>query len=131
MSVYLGHQGLVQLHRTVDETGFIAKIVPSDVDTERNRFSYDYVGNLGGGVDAPNVEDDGTVNNTTEMQYVPLISGDRVRFTRVEKDENGDWVKSRKAQELADVPVKDADFVKWVNVDGMYGIRLFQSLKML
>ena len=129
MSVYLGNIGCVQLQRTVDETGFIAKITPGDIDTVRNRFSYDYVANLGGGLGAEVVEDDGTTNNSLEMQYVPLISGDRVRFQRVEKNEKGEWVNSEKDQELADVPTKDSDFVKWVNVDGMYGIRLFQSFE--
>ena len=50
MSVYLGKDGLVQIRRTVDESGFIALVKPSDVNTDRNRFSYDYVGFLGGGV---------------------------------------------------------------------------------
>ena len=125
--VYLGNSGLVQLTRTVDESGFIAKIVPSDINNQRRRFSYDYVGGLGGGVSQPDEDD----KNTIEMQYVPLISGDRVRFQRVFKNSDGDWVPSSEDQYLLDgQSTRDNDFVAYVNVDGMYGIRLYESFEL-
>ena len=125
--VFLGECGLVQLQRTADESGFIAKIVPDDINNQRNRFSYDYVGSLGGGVSAP----DENNNNTMEMQYVPLISGDRVMFKRVDRNADGEWVPSTQNQNLLlDAPgPPDNDFVAYVNVDGMSGIRLYDNFE--
>ena len=135
MSVYLGQDGLVQIQRTTDESGFIAKVTRSDVNTERRRFSYDYTGYLGGGVGGivdPNEPD--TPENRDEMQYVPLITGDRVRFQRVERKEveqNGElavtWVNSTTDQELVEKvypngdTAYDTDFTAYVNVDGIGG----------
>ena len=144
MSVYLGEDGLVQIRRTVDESGFIALVKPSDVNTDRNRFSYDYVGFLGGGVAAqlndPSKPD--TPDNRDEMQYVPLITGDRVRFQRVERREvtqHGDtlttWVNSTEDQELVEkvypngTTAYDSDFTAYVNVDGLGGIRLYETFE--
>lgn len=143
MSVYLGEDGLVQIRRTVDESGFIALVKPSDVNTDRNRFSYDYVGFLGGGAggirdpEKPDIPD-----NRDEMQYVPLITGDRVRFQRVERQEveqHGDtvitWVNSTEDQELVEkvypngTTAYDSDFVAYVNVDGLGGIRLYETFE--
>lgn len=137
MSVYLGQQGLVQIQRTADESGFIALVKPSDVNTSRQRFSYDYVGYLGGGIGGslidPNELD--VPDNRDEMQYVPLITGDRVRFQRVVKDENGNWVNSTEDQQLVlkvypdGTTSYDTDFTAYVNVDGLGGIRLYDSFE--
>ena len=141
MSVYLGKDGLVQIRRTVDESGFVALVKPSDVNTDRNRFSYDYVGYLGGGVGGiRDPEQADTPDNRDEMQYVPLITGDRVRFQRVERQEveqHGDtlttWVNSEKDQELVKkvypngTTAFDTDFTAYVNVDGLGGIRLYDT----
>lgn len=125
--VYLGNSGLVQLKRTSDESGFIAKVARSDINNQRNRFSYDYVGSLGGGLGSLDEDD----QNTIEMQYVPLISGDRVRFLRVDRDSNNEWQPSASNQNLLlDAPgTPDNDFVAFVNVDGMYGIRLYDNFE--
>ena len=81
MSVYLGQRRPSSNQRTVDESGFVALVKPSDVNTDRNSFSYDYVGFLGGGVGGiRDPEQADTPDNRDEMQYVPLITGDRVRF---------------------------------------------------
>tara|TARA_B100001741_G_C16538087_1_gene592970 strand:- start:710 stop:1747 length:1038 start_codon:yes stop_codon:yes gene_type:complete len=138
MSVYLGQDGLVQIKRTADASGFIALVRPSDVNTTRNRFSYDYVGDLGGGIaqELINPQQPDTPDNRDEMQYVPLITGDRVRFQRVEKREvtaNGkttiQWVNSTTDQELVEKSNGDydTDFTAYVNVDGLGGIRLYRT----
>lgn len=143
MSVYLGQDGLVQIQRTTDESGFIALVKPSDVNTDRNRFSYDYTGYLGGGVGGIRDPDEAdTPDNRDEMQYVPLITGDRVRFQRVERKEveqHGDkivtWVNSTEDQELVEKVYPngstafDSDFTAYVNVDGLGGIRLYASFE--
>ena len=125
--VYLGNCGFVQLQRTADESGFIAKIVSSDYNNERKRLSYDYVGSLGGGIGQP--DDIGT--NSMEMQYVPLISGDRVMFKRVYKDAAGEWVPSTENQQILPNPPGelDNDFVAYVNVDAMYGMRFYDNFE--
>ena len=125
--VYLGNCGFVQLQRTADESGFIAKIVSSDYNNIRNRLSYDYVGSLGGGLGRP--DDIGT--NSLEMQYVPLISGDRVMFKRVEKDDRGEWVPSSENQQilLAAPGAPDNDFVAYVSVDAMYGMHFYDNFE--
>lgn len=125
--VYLGNSGLVQLKRTSDESGFIAKVARSDINNQRNRFSYDYVGSLGGGLGSLDEDD----QNTIEMQYVPLISGDRVRFLRVDRDSDNEWQPSTSNQNLLlNTPgTPDNDFVAFVNVDGMYGIRLYNNFE--
>ena len=137
MSVILGSHGCITLRRNPDESGFVATVRPSDVNTDRNRFSYDYVESLGGGIDtAPTLR-----NENPEMSYVPLISGDRVLFQRVQYIDVTDnygtrkqWVNDPKPQELVtitlpDGTVKPADsnFVAYVNVDGMGAIRLFSN----
>ena len=144
MSVYLGQDGLVQIRRTTDESGFIALVKPSDINTDRNRFSYEYTGFLGGGIGGdlvdPNIPD--KPDNRDEMQYVPLITGDRVRFQRVERKEvtqHGDtittWVNSEKDQELVEkvypngTTAYDSDFTAYVNVDGLGGIRLYETFE--
>ena len=144
MSVYLGQDGLIQIKRTADESGFIALVKPSDVNTDRKRFSYDYVENLGGGIGAiTDTSKPDTPDNRDEMQYVPLITGDRVRFQRVErkegKDKNGKdiikWENSTKNQQLVKKVLPngttkyDTDFVAYVNVDGLGGIRLYESFE--
>lgn len=143
MSVYLGQDGLVQIKRTADESGFIALVKPSDVNTDRKRFSYDYVENLGGGIGAiTDTSKPDTPDNRDEMQYVPLITGDRVRFQRVERkeiEEHGDtvvtFVNSTKDQQLVEkiypngTTSYDSDFVAYVNVDGLGGIRLYESFE--
>lgn len=142
MSVYLGQSGLVQIKRTTDASGFIALVKPSDVNTTRKRFSYEYTGFLGDGIgeDLLDPEDPDTPDNRDEMQYVPLITGDRVRFQRVERKEvtqHGDtistWVNSTKDQELVEKKYPngttsyDTDFTAYVNVDGLGGIRLYAT----
>lgn len=123
--VFLGDCGVVQLQRTVDESGFIALVVPDDVNNDRNRFSYDYVANLGDALSIP----DPNFGNQIEMQYVPLISGDRVRFQRVEQNADKEWVPSTDDQNLlVGAPgTPDNDFVAYVNVDGMGGIRFYDN----
>ena len=70
------------------------------------------------------------------MMYVPLISGDRVRFQRVERaPEREDgivttaWVNSTEDQELVQKSNGDydTDFTAYVNVDGLGGIRLYST----
>ena len=97
---------------------------------------------MGGGVAAqlndPSKPD--TPDNRDEMQYVPLITGDRVRFQRVERQEveqHGDtlttWVNSEQDQELVEkvypngTTAFDTDFTAYVNVDGLGGIRLYDT----
>ena len=129
MSVILGNQGRIMLRRNPDKSGFIATVRPSDVNIERNRFSYDYLEDLGDGL-AGSPDDEG---QNPEMSFVPLISGDRVSFEMVEKDDN-EWVNSDEAQELVTITLpdgtakpQDRDFVAYVNVDGMGAIRLYES----
>jgi hypothetical protein len=133
MSVFLGQDGLVQIKRTADASGFIALVKPSDVNTTRHRFSYDYVGELGGGIGQELIDPDqtDTPDNRDEMQYVPLITGDRVRFQRVAKDSNGNWVNSTADQQLVEKPNGnfDTDFSAYVNVDGLGGIRLYKTFE--
>ena len=131
MSVFLGNDGIIQIQRTADETGFIAKVTSSDVNTTRNRFSYDYVGQLGDGVsEKTDTDGDGTADNITEMTYVPLISGDRVRFQRVTQNTTtGAWENSTSNQDLVTTSTQDSDFVAYVNVDGIGGIRLYKTFE--
>ena len=139
MSVILGNQGRVLLRRNPDESGFIATVRPSDVNVERNRFSYDYLETLGDGLDnKPNIE-----GQNPEMSYVPLISGDRVSFEMMQYVEVIDnygkswqWVPSPEPQELVTITLpdgtvkpQDRDFVAYVNVDGMGAIRLFENFR--
>ena len=130
MSVVLGSDGFMNLQRKADESGFIAKVNISDVNTDRNRFSYDYVYSLGGGVGG---SPDSETGDNPEMSYVPLITGDRVRFLRVDKTINSegrtDWVSSTKNQELVTTLTQDNDFVAFVNVDGMGAIRLYTTFE--
>jgi hypothetical protein len=133
MSVFLGNDGLVQLLRTADATGFIAKVTTDDVNTTRNRFSYDYVGELGGGLSAiRDTDGDEENDNFTEMMYVPLITGDRVNFQRVTQNSTtGAWDNSTEDQELVEKSDGsfDTDFTAYVNVDGLGGIRLYESFE--
>lgn len=137
MSVYLGSDGFVQLKRTADSDGFIALVKPSDVNTTRNRFSYEYFGFLGGGIGSNLIDpsEPDVPDNRDEMQYVPLITGDRVRFQRVVKDANGNWVNSTEDQQLVEkvypdgTTSYDTDFTAYVNVDGVGGIRLYDSFE--
>lgn len=129
MSVFLGNDGIVQIRRAADATGFIAKVTQDDVNTTRNRFSYDYVGELGGGLSNEIAADDDATDNYTEMMYVPLITGDRVNFQRVEKNDDGNWVNSTDDQELVTTTEQDSDFVAYVNVDGLGGIRLYETFE--
>lgn len=141
MSVYLGQEGFVQIKRTVeDENGFIVRVNRSDVNKDKNRFSFDYVGSLGGGIgDEVSNPNQGNPNDSRdEMMYVPLISGDRVRFQRVERGPEREdgvvttaWVNSTKNQELVQKSNGDydTDFTAYVNVDGLGGIRLYSTFE--
>ena len=139
MSVVLGSDGFVKLKRNADESGFIAKVAISDVNTDRNRFSYDYIVGLGGGIGG---KPDPETGVNPEMSYVPLITGDRVRFARVEQTIDPTtgrtkWITSTKDQELVSkfigspgVTVSDnKDFTAYVNVDGMGAIRLYNTFE--
>ena len=139
MSVILGNQGRVLLRRNPDESGFIATVRPSDVNVERNRFSYDYLETLSDGLSTTPTLKDGN----PEMSYVPLISGDRVSFEMMQYVEVIDnygkswqWVPSPEPQELVTITLpdgtvkpQDRDFVAYVNVDGMGAIRLFENFR--
>ena len=134
MSVILGNQGRVLLRRNPDKSGFIATVRPSDVNVERNRFSYDYVEDSILGGDNLDGKPDDTGENP-EMSYVPLISGDRVSFEMVKKVKN-EWVNSSEKQELVTITLpdgtvkpQDRDFVAYVNVDGMGAIRFFENFR--
>ena len=136
MSVYLGQDGLIQIKRTADTSGFIALVKPSDVNTDRNRFSYDYIEELGpdiGNLLDPTKAD--IPDNRDEMQYVPLITGDRVRFQRVVRNSDGNWTNSTEDQELVEKELPngttqfDTDFTAYVNVDGLGGIRLYATFQ--
>ena len=137
MTVILGTHGRVQLRRTAEGNGFISLVKISDVNIDRNRFSFDYLYTLGGGLDVDGTDTEGL---NSEMSYVPLITGDRVRFLRVDKTVNADnntvYTASTSNQELVDIPLPNGtnapasnDFVAYVNVDGMGSIRLFQKFE--
>ena len=128
MTVIMGSHGMIRLRRAADESPFVVEVKVSDVNNERNRFSYDYLESLGGGLDSrPDSQ-----GNSSEMSYIPLITGDRVRFLRVDKvvdskTDEASWVPSSKDQQLAGTPTVDNDFVAYVNVDGMGAIRLYKT----
>ena len=97
MSVYLGNSGGVQVKRQGEPVN--VQLQAADVDTTERRFSLDFDPDYAG------------------TRPSPLITGDQVQFSSA--DETTDL-------ELVD-GLTDTDVTRWVHVDVMGGIRLFDS----
>ena len=97
MSVYLGNSGGVQVKRQGEPVN--VQLQAADVDTTERRFSLDFDPDYAG------------------TRPSPLITGDQVQFSSA--DETTDL-------ELVD-GLTDTDVTRWVHIDQMGGIRLFDS----
>ena len=116
--IYLGERGAIQIKRTGDDTGFIGRLLKDDVNVNANRFSFDYIEDLGGGISGT---DDKEFGNQ-EQQYIPLITGDRVSITRCDKD----GIPIEETLELVDGATENS-ITAFVDVDAAAGIRLHTS----
>ena len=97
MSVYLGDAGAVALRRQGEPTEVVLQA--SDVDASENRFSLDFDPDY------------------TGTRPSPLITGDQVEFSSADGTSDLTLVDG----------MTDTDVTRWVHIDQMGGIRLYDS----
>jgi len=97
MSVYLGNSGGIEIRRQGEPVD--VDLLPQDVSVSERRFSVDF---------------DPTYNNPRPS---PLITGDQVQFGSADGTSNLTLVAG----------LTDTDVTRWVHVDEIGGIRLFNS----